>query len=122
MTPAMHFHVGRKIALADGEEFLPILGALRLDGILLAHHAPPDRAVLREVFHGRPVRVVVREDHARPAFALDEFRAAFHPVLFVESHHESGLVVERGVVAIHARLQREFAQHGKYMKWPLSVT
>ena len=64
-----------------------------------------------QVFHGRPVGEVVREHHARPALALDEFRTAFHPVLFVEAHHEAGLVVERGVVAVDARLHRELAHH-----------
>ena len=66
--------------------------------------------------------IVVREDHARPAFTFDEFRTAFHPVLFVEPHHEAGLVVEGGVIAVHARLNVNSPSIGTYMKWPLSVT
>ncbi len=95
--------------MADGGEVFAIEGTMSFDGIFFADGAPPNGSSVGEIRHGGPIGEIAGEHDAGVTLAVEEFGATLHPVLSVETNHEAGLIVERGVLAIHARFKNEVA-------------
>jgi hypothetical protein len=84
-----------------------------LDGIFFANGAPPDGSGVGEIGHGGPIGEIASEHDAGVTFAVEKFGATLHPIFCVETHHQAGLIVERGVLAIHASFENKVSAGGQ---------
>jgi hypothetical protein len=86
---------------------------MRLDGILLANSSPPNRFAVGQIRHRGPIGKVASEYDAGVTLPIEKFRATLHPILGIEPNHEPGLIIERSVLAVDARLEGEITVCGQ---------
>jgi hypothetical protein len=115
-THDSHTHLcpRHKIALAHRREVLTVDRTQRLNRIFFSDHSPPDCRCFGEIGHSRPIREVPREDDTRVTPTVEEFCSTLHPVLRIDTHHQSRLVVQGRILTVDPSLKRN--------RWRATIT